>query len=262
MSNTTETPEVIEQNGQKLVLVSTIKTVEANREFQNNVNVVQNQRNIAMELKRRIDQALTTGERQQLQARLDETVKSLDNNNALMTKTYGFSLMRNYVISFVKTRLYTPLTDEEFAKMTPEDKAKPDAIKTIDGKVFAYIATITSVAENDIFRQNVQLVQAQRQRLVQLKQAMDQAPAGDDKNKLEEEFKKSEKTLVDNNNEMVKRYGFSLMRNYLMEVEEAKLYTALTPEEAQNLGKPTEVPAKAEKPAEAPKAPEAKNGKK
>ncbi len=237
MSAPETTPETIEQNGQKLVLVSTIKTVEANREFQNNVNVVQNQRNIAVELKRRIDQALTEGERQQLKARLDETVKSLDQNNALMTKTYGFSLMRNYVISFVKTLLYTPLTDEEVAKMKQDGNAGANATKTFDGKEFAFIATITGVAENDIFRQNVQLVQAQRQRLVGLKQALEKAPAGEEKQKLEEEFKKSEETLVNNNNEMVKRYGFSLMRNYLMEVEEAKLYTALTPDEAKNMGK-------------------------
>ncbi|MDR2982883.1 MAG: hypothetical protein LBV12_11630 [Puniceicoccales bacterium] len=244
MSSETDAPEMIEQNGQKLALVSTIKTVEANREFQNNVNVVQNQRNIAVDLKKRIDQAMTPAERQALQQKLDETLKSLDSNNALMAKTYGFSLLRNYVISFIKTRLYTPLSDEEFAKMSPEDKIKPDAIKTIDGKVYAYIATITTAAENDIFRQNVQLVQTQRQRLVQLKQALDKATGDEDKKKLDEEFKKSEEVLVNNNNEMVKRYGFSLMRNYLMEVEEAKLYTALTEEEIKKTSGETEAKPK------------------
>lgn len=233
MSSSTPAPEIIEQNGRKLALVSTIKTVEANREFQNNVNVVQKQREIAIDLKKRLDQALTPGEKAELQKRLDETVKSLDQNNALMAKTYGFSLLRNYVISFVKTRLYSPLTDEEFAKMPAEEKAKPDAIKTIDGKVFLYIAAINGIAENDIFRQNVQLVQVQRNRLVQLKQALDKATSEEDKTKLDEEFKKSEEVLKKNNEEMVKRYGFSLMRNYLLEVEEARLYTALSEEEAK-----------------------------
>lgn len=226
-------PEIIEQNGQKLALVATIKTVVANREFQNNVNVVQQQRNAALELKQRLDQAFTAAEKAAVQKKLDETLKSLDSNNALMVKTYGFSLMRKYVLSFVKTRLYTPLTDEEYAKASPEEKAKPDAIKTIDGKVHAYIASIEGIAENDIFRQNVQLVQTQRNRLVQLKQALDKAANDEDRQKLQEEFTKSEDVLKKNNEEMIKRYGFSLMRNYLLEVEESRLYTTLTEEEIQ-----------------------------
>ncbi|MDR2862483.1 MAG: hypothetical protein LBV54_01200 [Puniceicoccales bacterium] len=249
MSSPTPAPEIIEQNGQKLALVATIKTVAANREFQNNVNVVQQQRNDAVDLKKRLDQALTAGEKDALQKRLDEILKSLDSNNAIMVKTYGFSLLRNYVISFVKTRLFTPLNDEEFAKLPPEEKAKPDSIKTIEGKVYAYIASIDGIAENDIFRQNVQLVQTQRTRLVQLKQALDKTTSDEDKKKLQEEFDKSETVLKNNNDEMVKRYGFSLIRNYLLEVEESRLYTALSDEEAKkaNTDKP-------EAPAEAPVA--------
>ncbi|MDR0535084.1 MAG: hypothetical protein LBG65_01805 [Puniceicoccales bacterium] len=228
-----EAPQIIEQNGQKLALVATIKTAATNREFQNNVQVVQRQRAEAVELRRRIEQAVTTGEKDVLQKRFAEVEKSLNENNALMVKTYGFSLARNYVIRFHKTKLYTPLTDEEFAKVSPEDKAKPDAIKSIEGKVFLYIAAIDGVEANDLFRQNVQLVQNQRNRLVQIKQSLD-APGGDAdaKAKLKEEFDKSEETLKKNNEEMVKLYGFSLMRNYLLEVEESQLYVALSKEEA------------------------------
>ncbi|MDR1817114.1 MAG: hypothetical protein LBR07_02835 [Puniceicoccales bacterium] len=261
-TNTNNTaPEIIEQNGQKLALVSTIKTVETNREFQRNVQIVQQQRQAAIELKKRVEQALTLPEKEALQKNLDATLKSLDANNALMTKTYGFSLLRNYVISFVKTRLYTPLTDEEFGKISPEDKAKPDAIKLIEGKAYLYIASIEGVAANDIFRQNVQLVQVQRNRLIQLKQALDRPGLKDeDKGKLQEEFNKSEEVLKKNNEEMVKLYGFSLMRNYLLEVEESQLYTPLTAEEAAKLPAAA-APAAATPAIEAPKAEEKKADK-
>jgi uncharacterized membrane protein YhiD involved in acid resistance len=232
----TPAPEIIEQNGQKLALVATIKTAATNREFQNNVQVVQNQRNAATDLKRRLDQALTLGEKDALQKKLDETLKSLNSNNALMVKTYGFSLLRNYVIHFINTRLYTPLTDEEYQKVSPEDKAKPDTIKTIEGKVYLYIATIDGVEANDTFRQNVQLVQTQRDRLVQIKQVLDNPSTKEEnKAKLNEEFSKSEEVLKKNNDEMVKLYGFSLMRNYLLEVEESRLYTPLTEEEVKSI---------------------------
>ncbi len=237
-------PATIEQNGQKYTLVSTIKTVAANREFQHNVGVVQAQLKAAQDYKRRIDIALTTPEKEALQVKFGEVVKELEANNKLMAKTYGFSLERNYVVQIVKTRLYTPVSDEEVKKM--EERVKdntgekaPEVItvdqKDKDGKdikaKLLFIAAINGVAENDIFRQNVQLVQTQYQRLVRIKQAIDKAPAGEDKTKLEAELKKSEETLQKNNDEMIKTYGFSLMRNYTMEIEEARLYAHLSEED-------------------------------
>lgn len=223
--------ESLETNGRKYVLVCSIKTVEANRQFQQNVTIVQNQLAQVKRLQQRIEEALTLVEKEALKKVLDETNKSLEQNNAVMAKTYGFSILRQYLVEVGKTRLYTPITDKEY----DEAKTKPDFkednfLKNENGR-FAHIATISGVAENNIFRQNVQLVQAQRNRLVQLKAAIDQTKEADAKKKLEEEFKKSEETLIKNNEEMSKSYGFSLVRNYVMEIEEAKLYMAVTDEE-------------------------------
>ncbi len=223
--------ESLEANGRKHVLVCSIKTVEANRQFQQNVTVVQNQLAQVKRLQQRIEEALTLVEKEALKKVLDETNKSLEQNNTLMAKTYGFSILRQYLVEVGKTRLYTPVSDKEY----DEAKTKPDFkednfLKNENGR-FAHIATIAGVAENNIFRQNVQLVQAQRSRLVQLKAAIDQTKEAEAKKKLEEEFKKSEDTLLKNNEEMTKTYGFSLVRNYVMEIEEAKLYMAVTEEE-------------------------------
>ena len=235
--------QVIEQNGQKFVLVSTIKTVQANEEFQHNVNIVQIQKQAALDLRKRIEIALTTPEKEALQKKLEETAKKLDENNTLMTKTYGFSLARNYLMQVVKTRLYLPLTAEEFEKLPETDKNDPEKIikeerKDKDGNVIEpqhlhLIAIIPTVAENDIFRQNVQLMQAQRNRVVQLMRAMEQVTEPEEKAKLEAELKKSEEVLTNNNAEMIKRYGFSLTRNYNLKVEESRLYMAVTEEELQ-----------------------------
>ena len=63
-----------------------------------------------------------------------------------------------------------------------------------------------------------------------MKQAAE-ASSGEQKAKIEEDMKKAEEVLVKNNEEMTKRYGFSLARDYLMEVEESKLYTQVNEEE-------------------------------
>ena len=223
--------ESLEANGRQHVLVCSIKTVEANRQFQQNVTIVQNQLAQVKRLQQRIEEALTLVEKEALKKVLDETNKSLEQNNTLMAKTYGFSILRQYLVEVAKTRLYTPVTDKEYDEAkTKADFKEDNFIKNENGR-FAHIATIAGVAENNIFRQNVQLVQAQRNRLVQLKAAVDQTKDADAKKKLEDEFKKSEETLLKNNEEMAKVYGFSLVRNYVMEIEEAKLYMAVTDEE-------------------------------
>ena len=146
-----------------------------------------------------------------------------------MANTYGFSILRQYISEVGKTRLYTPVTDKEYEDAKVLKEFKEDHYIVNEKKErFAHLATIAGVAENNIFRQNVQLVQTQRQRLVELKKAIDQTKDVDAKKKLEDEFKKSEETLVKNNEEMTKTYGFSLVRNYVMEIEESKLFMSVT----------------------------------
>lgn len=227
-------PQIIEQNDQKLAFVSAIRSVELNREFQHNVQVLQAQRTSFMELKKRVDEAKPE-EKDALQKQLDEALKKLDENNTIMTKTYGFSLLRNYVILFAKTRLYTPLNDEEFGKLSPEDRAKPDLIRTIDGRVHLYVASIESVGANDIFRRNVQLVQAQREHLVQTSQALANATTDDEKQKLQEEITKSEEVLKKNVEDFAKFHGITPLRPYLIEVEESLIYTPLSEDEAKQI---------------------------
>lgn len=248
--------EFMEANGQKHVLVCSIKTVEANRQFQQNVTVVQNQLAQAKALRQREADAFTTVEKEVIRTKIGEVEKSLEQNNTLMAKTYGFSILRQYIAEVGKTRLYTPITDAEYDKAKGEKDFKADHYIINENGKFAHVATIAGVAENNIFRQNVQLVQTQRQRLVQLKAAIDQTKDAEAKKKLEDEFKKSEETLVKNNEEMTKTYGFSLVRNYVMEIEESKLFMAVTEEEFAKQKAESEKAGAPKAPAAAPKAAE------
>ena len=250
--------ESMDVNGQKYVLVCGIKTVEANRQFQQNVQVVQNQLTQVKELQKRVEQALTLVEKEALKKVLDDTNKSLEQNNALMAKTYGFSILRQYIAEIGKTRLYTPITDAEYDKAKADKGFSADHYIVNEKDKFAHIATISGVAENNIFRQNVQLVQTQRQRLVQLQAAVDQTKDAAEKAKLQDEFKKSEEVLLKNNADMTKQYGFSLTRNYVMEIEESKLFMAVTPEEFAKQKAEADKAGTAPKAAEAVPAPAAK----
>lgn len=239
MSNTTSKLDFIEQNGQKFIHVSSIGTVEANRQFMQNVNLVNQQRQQIALLQQAQKIVATDEARNALAKEIETAGKKLAENNATMAKSYGYSLDRKYIHAIGKTRIFIKLSDEEYkkAKEDPETKAEDLLVKGDDK--FRLIAVIPGVEENNNFRRNVQLVQAQRNQLVQMKQAAD-AATGEQKTKIEEEMKKAEEVLIKNNEEMTKRYGFSLARDYLMEVEESKLYTLVNEEEFLNAEKAAE----------------------
>ncbi len=223
-------------NKAHFVLVCALNDVEANRNFQNNVRIVQAQRDECRKLNERIQSAFTASEKEALAKALGTVETKLKENHELMNKTYGFSLMRNYQMVIEQARLLTQISDEELTKAKASADFKAENLVDIaDGKKAMHIATIKGVAENQIFQQNVNLVRYQRERLRQLNTALGQTQEEAEKAKIQEEMKKSEETLIKNNDEMVKRYGYSLMRDYILEIEKAKLYAAITAEEFEKV---------------------------
>lgn len=102
---------------QKLVQVSTLNTIEANREFQANVQLLQAQRQAAVELNTAIEREKDAAKQKELKGRLEALMTKLNENNALMRKTYGFSLDRNYSVVIEKAHVYMFVSEEEAAQL-------------------------------------------------------------------------------------------------------------------------------------------------
>ena len=102
---------------QKLVQVSMLNTIDANREFQANVQLLQAQRQAAVELNSAIEREKDAAKQKELKGRLDALMAKLNENNALMRKTYGFSLDRNYSVVIEKAHVYMFVTEEEAAQL-------------------------------------------------------------------------------------------------------------------------------------------------
>jgi hypothetical protein len=109
---------------QKLLKVATINTVEANREFQANVQKMQQQRQALVELDAKVKAEKDAKKKAQLQAELDKALAKLNDDDQKMQKAYGFSLARNYTLEIEKAHVYMFLTDEEAAKLEQQQKAK------------------------------------------------------------------------------------------------------------------------------------------
>jgi hypothetical protein len=108
----------------KLVRVATLKTVEANREFQANVQLLQNQRQAALELNAAIEKEKDSKKKAELKSQFDAVMAKLNENNQLMQKTYGFSLDRNYVLEIEVAHIHVVVSEEEAAKLEKAEAEK------------------------------------------------------------------------------------------------------------------------------------------
>ena len=106
----------------ELVKVASLNTIDSNKEFQRNVQLVQQQRALAAELLSKMDTIQDEEEHNKLQTELDVLQQKLNENNELMFKTYGFSLNRNYVLTVEKSHIHMWVTEEESQKISAANK--------------------------------------------------------------------------------------------------------------------------------------------
>jgi hypothetical protein len=212
-----------------LVKVATIEGKAANDEFTRNVQVLQAQRQEIVGMNEAVNAAPEGAERTALKAKLDEAVKRLDTDNQLMAKTYGYSILRNYVRVPEKSEIFIVLTPEEIEKQ-PKPTDGTEAAKT------ARVCVLSDAQANQAFQNAVQSLQQLRQQAAALKVQLDAAASDKDKAYVQGQFDLAMKQLNEANAAATKAYAFNLNRQYVMSIERSSLYIAATPEEAAKAG--------------------------
>lgn len=118
------------QKQDQFVKVSTLNSIEANQEFQRNVQIVQAQRQQAIQLNISIEKETDPTKKSELNEQLETLTEKLNENNRLMLERYGFTLNRNYQMVVEKSHIYMFVTDEEAAAVqTSIDQAEKTVAK-------------------------------------------------------------------------------------------------------------------------------------
>jgi hypothetical protein len=118
-----------QQKQQKLYKIATLPNAQANREFQSNVQYMQNERQQVLEAAAAAEKEKDPKKKADLQKQADQLLAKLKEDNEKMTKAYGFSISRNYIMEVEVANIYMVLTDEEAAKLEQQEKEKAAAKK-------------------------------------------------------------------------------------------------------------------------------------
>ena len=121
------TPPAPAQKQQRVVQVAALNSAEEYQQFQNNVQVMQNQRQACVEASAAMEKEKDPAKKKDLKAKLDQMLAKLNDDNQKMVKAYGFSLERNYTAVIDKARVFMLVTDEEATKIEKDQAAQAAA---------------------------------------------------------------------------------------------------------------------------------------
>ncbi|MDP5079762.1 MAG: hypothetical protein NWQ04_04810, partial [Opitutales bacterium] len=97
--------------------VVTINTVEANQQFQSNVQIMQNFRQQTMIASQTIEQEVDETKKAEAQQQLEQALEKLNTNNTKMVELYGYSLERDYEYTIDISDLYLELSRKEISEL-------------------------------------------------------------------------------------------------------------------------------------------------
>ena len=143
---------------------------------------------------------------------------------------FAIVILASAVCALPTFALATPgasITQSAAAPATPSASAAAS-----DQNTLVKLSTIEGKTANDEFTRNVQVLQNERQEIVKLNTATNEAAAGSDARKaLQTQLDAAGKRLDTDNQTMFKTYGYSIYRNYVRIPEVSEVYVVLTEDE-------------------------------
>ena len=200
--------------------------------FQKNVQVLGQQVEELKRLQVFLENALTTPEKEARGHEIAAKQAKLKGDNESMSKLYnGFSIERSYQLSFTKAVIATPISNEEFTKLSGAKDFKPDTIIAVGEKKFHIRDTITGQGEVETFGLSLKRITDAKGQLQQLIDLQPKLTKDDDKKKVEKAIKEIQDDLSKSLDEFKKARGFDFNAEAITLPSEAKLAVQITEEE-------------------------------
>ena len=201
--------------------------------FQKNIQVINAQIEELKRLKVFLDNALTTPEKEARGHDIAAKQAKLIGDSESVAKMYGgFNpLQRPFQLVPTKAIIATPISNEEFAKLSAAKDFKPDSVISVDDKRFQIRDTIVGQAEVETFGISLKRITDSKAQLQQLIDLQPKLTKDDDKKKVEKDIKYIQDDLSHHLDEFKKARGFDFSADAIPLTSEAKLIVQITEEE-------------------------------
>jgi len=204
--------------------------------FQNNIQVLAKQVEELKRLQIFLDNALTTPEKEARGHEIAAKTAKLKGDNESMTKLYnGFSIERPYQFVATKAVIATPISNEEFTKVSGAKDFKPDSVIVVGEKKYLIRDTVSGQVEVETFGLSLKRITDAKAQLQQLIDLQPKLTKEDDKKKVEKAIKEIQDDLSQSLEEFKKSRGFDFNAEAITLPSEARLSVQITEEEKKAL---------------------------
>lgn len=185
-----------------------------------------------------LENALTSPEREARSHEVAYKQAKLQADNEAMGKLYGgFSILRPYQLVPTKILFLTPLSNDEFTKVSAAKDFKPESVLSVEDKKFLVRDTIAGAVEVETFSVLLKQIAETKTQLQQLVDLQPKLKTDEDKKKAEEAVKATQERVNKLSEEFKKSRGFDYPSENGTIPAEAKLFVQITEAEKAQLEK-------------------------
>ena len=208
------------------------KTIADCLNFQKNIQVLSQQVEELKRLQVFLDNALTTPEKEARGHEIAAKGAKLKGDNESMGKLYnGFSIDRPYQFIATKAIIATPISNEEFTKLSAAKDFKADTIIAVGEKKYHIRDTISGQGDVETFGVSLKRITDAKAQLQQLIDLQPKLTKEDDKKKVEKAIKEIQDDLTKSLGEFKQARGFDFNADAITLPAEAKLSVQITEDE-------------------------------
>jgi len=231
-------PEVIgadDTSNGRLVQIATLNSPEANNEFTRNVQIMQARVREIANMNTLLAEEEDAAAKRAVENQIKELIRRVNEDNKKMADTYRYSLNRKYIRNVEQATVFIQLSDEDVAAVKKQAGEEGRELPPLLDSNLISVCTLNTADAVQGYQKDVARVQVVRDEVISLQAAVTASETSSDKAYAQGKLDVVMDQLKALNVAMFDAYGFSINRNYTMQIDKSSLFVWASESELANV---------------------------
>ena len=231
-------PEVIgadDTSNGRLVQIATLNSPDANNEFTRNVQIMQARVREIANMNTLLAEEEDASAKRAVENQIKELIRRVNEDNKKMADTYRYTLNRKYIRNIEQATVFIQLSDEDVAAVKKQAGEEGRELPPLLDSNLISVCTLNTADAVQGYQKDVARVQTVRDEAISLQAAVTASETSADKAYAQGKLDVVMDQLKALNVAMFDAYGFSINRNYTMQIDKSSLFVWASESELANV---------------------------
>ena len=220
-------PEVIgadDTSNGGLVQIATLNSPDANNEFTRNVQIMQARVREIANMNTLLAEEEDAAAKRAVENQIKELIRRVNEDNKKMADTYRYTLNRKYIRNIEQATVFIQLSDEDVAAVKKQAGEEGRELPPLLDSNLISVCTLNTADAVQGYQKDVARVQTVRDEAISLQAAVTASETSADKAYAQGKLDVVMDQLKALNVAMFDAYGFSINKNYTMQIDKSSLF--------------------------------------